>query len=111
MQSLWFISEDIYIITSNIPNNKDKIYHYKHNHHNNLKFEKAFYLTDNDCQINNILENNGHNNLKFEKAFYLTDNDCQISNILENNGESDELQIIDYSYQVQQSSNNLKNLI
>ena len=84
MQSLWFISEDIYIITSNIPNNKDKIYHYKHNHHNNLKFEKAFYLTDNDCQI---------------------------SNILENNGESDELQIIDYSYQVQQSSNNLKNLI
>ena len=72
--------EDIHIITSKIPDNKNKISYYKYDHNKNLNLVKTIYLNNNGNEKNNVSE--------------------EIEN-------SDELQIIEYPYQPNQGSYNL----
>jgi len=75
-------NEDIYIISKNIPFDKDKIYYYIYNNYKKLALEKTLQLSKEQSKKNSISQNNE---------------------------ESDELQIIDYPYQPkhQQADNNL----
>ena len=73
-------SEDIYIITSHLPDDKDKIYYYKYDSKKNIYIRKTYH----------ILREEGKDN-----------------NISQNNEPSEELQIIDYPYQTQEINNDL----
>ena len=73
-------SEDIYIITSHMPDDKDKIYYYKYDSKKNIYIRKTYHILREESQDNNISQNNE---------------------------ESDELQIIDYPYQPQEINNDL----
>lgn len=73
-------NEDIYLITSRIPNEKDKIYCYKYDQNRNINLERTYHLISEESHKNNIPQKNE---------------------------ESEELQIIEYPYQPHQTQNSL----